>query len=251
VRSASEGDRSLDARVERERAHGRRILASEEANWGWNTPAGQVRRARRFELMAASGPAPNDRLRVLEIGCGSGTFTGSLHQAFPRLTAIDVSEPLLEAARTRHPGVTFLQVDAHRTTFPDGSFDLVVGCSVLHHLDWGRALREIHRVLAPGGHIRFSEPNLINPQIYLQKNWSWLKERMGDSPDEYAFSRWTILRDLRAAGFAEAAAEPYEFLHPEVPERWISAVIRLEGWLERTPLRHIAGSLKITATKNR
>jgi SAM-dependent methyltransferase len=242
-------DEHLDARIERERAHGKRIIATEEANWGWCTPAGRVRRSRRAELFAAPGPLPPERTRVLEIGCGSGTFTGVLAERFPEVAAIDVSDDLLAVARQRHPSVTFVCADAHRTGLPDASFDRIVGCSVLHHLDWARALVEFYRLLAPGGELRFSEPNLVNPQIFVQKNWRWLKERMGDSPDEYAFTRWTILRDLRAAGFVEAAAMPYEFLHPAVPERWIGAVTRIESWLHRTPLRHIAGSLEITARK--
>jgi ubiquinone/menaquinone biosynthesis C-methylase UbiE len=239
----------LEARLSRERSHGQRILEDEESNWGWRSAAGRLRRERRAVFLSAPAQVPAESARVLEIGCGSGTFTGAIAERFPRLTAIDVSPALLEVARSRHAQVRLLEMDAHRTSFEDNSFDLVLGCSVLHHLEWSRALKEIHRILVPGGSLRFSEPNLANPQIFVQKNWPWLKRRLGDSPDEHAFTRWRIVSDLRAAGFVDASAEPYEFLHPSVPERWIAAVTQLEGWLEASRLREIAGSLRITARK--
>ena len=234
------------ARVERERVHGREILHAGESNWCWHTPAGQVRRRRRAELFTGSG---DQSASVLEVGCGTGTFTGDLDRAFGNLTCVDVSEVLLAEARQRHPRVVFVNADIHRTEFPDATFDLIVGCSVLHHLDWGLALSEIFRILKPGGAVRFSEPNLANPQIFLQNNWRWLKERVGDSPDEYAFTAPQIRRDLERTGFVEIVARPYEFLHPSVPAKLVGAVIRFESVIQRTPLRLIGGSIEIRARK--
>ena len=235
-----------EQRILREREHAHRILEFDEAHWGWSTPAGRIRRGRREVFLVGE---PSSDLAVLEVGCGSGTFTGALASVFPHLVAIDVAETLVEVARSRHPAANVVVMDAHHLKFGDESFDLVVGCSVLHHLDWSAALREIHRVLKPGGRMRFSEPNLANPQIFVQKNWPWLKRRLGDSPDEYAFTASRIARDLKSVGFAEITAEPYEFLHPAVPASAIHVVVQLERWLEGTPLRHIAGSLRITARK--
>ena len=42
---------------------------------------------------------------------------------------------------------------------------------------------------------------MLNPLIMLQKNIPWLKERMGDSPDEIAFVRWKLHTTLSEAGF--------------------------------------------------
>ena len=238
----------LDERVAREREHGHVILATGEANWGWNTPAGQIRKSRRGALLSkplAGVAAP----RVLEVGCGTGTFTSFLAPAFPNLTAIDVADVLLEEAKKKIPGADFRNEDVHRMSFPDATFDLVAGCSVLHHLDWDLAVREIARVLRPGGRIRFSEPNKLNPQVALQKSWGWLKKRLGDSPHETAFTPAQIRRSLEAAGFVEIEAEPYEFLHPATPKSLIGGVIALEGLLERTPVRAIGGSIRIEARK--
>ena len=239
----------LSDRVNREAEHGRVILATDESNWGWSTPAGQIRRQRRADFLTKGFSGLPPRPKVLEVGCGSGTFTTDISQAFDDLVSIDVSEVLLEAARAKCPKVRFEKADIHQTAFKDGSFDLVVGCSVLHHLAWDVALREIGRLLRPGGQLRFSEPNLLNPQIYVQKNWSWLKRRLGDSPDEYAFTPGQIRSSLERAGFEDIAVKPFEFLHPHVPRPLIESVIGLEAWLERTPVRWIAGSIKISAQR--
>lgn len=236
-----------DPRLERERKHGLEILKTSESNWGWHTPAGRIRWQRRLDhLRSPSLPAGS---KVLEIGAGTGTFTADLAVTFEDLTAIDISPHLLEAAKMRAPRAKLHCMDAHAMDFDSNSFDAVIGCSVLHHLNWAVALREFHRVLKPGGVIRFSEPNLLNPQIFLQKNIPLLKRLAGDSPDEYAFTAARIRRDLERAGFVSVRAEPYEFLHPAVPERLIPVVTRLEAFLMRTPVRRIAGSLLLEGTK--
>lgn len=239
---------SADAiRLERERRHAHAILSTNESNWGWNTPAGRIRLQRRLDFLRTLGIGKEEP--ILEIGAGTGTFTEGLSAEFTNLTAIDISPDLLEVARKRAPNAKLVCMDAHRLEFPSGSFSAVVGCSVLHHLNWSAALREFHRVLRPGGVIRFSEPNLLNPQIFLQKNIPWLKRLAGDSPDEYAFTATRIRSDLRAAGFTDVRADAYEFLHPSVPRALIDPVVAVESFLMRTPLRHIGGSLRIEATR--
>jgi len=234
-------------RLERERRHGLTILETNESNWGWHSAAGRIRWQRRLDFLRTA--LPSGKGRVLEIGAGTGTFTAALSSAFADLTAIDISPDLLEVARCRAPSATLLCMDAHDPEFDSETFDAVVGCSVLHHLDWSRALKAFFRILKPRGVIRFSEPNLMNPQIYLQKNIPALKRLSGDSPDEYAFTAGAIRQDLIEGGFTAIVVEPYEFLHPAVPEPLITAVTRLESFLMRTPLRHIGGSLQISADR--
>jgi ubiquinone/menaquinone biosynthesis C-methylase UbiE len=236
-------------RLERERRHGLEILKTKESNWGWHTAAGRIRWERRLSYLKSLALG-HDAL-VLEIGAGTGTFTAGLSETFRNLTAIDISPDLLQVAKAKAPHAQLLCMDAHSLEFASNHFDAIVGCSVLHHLDWTTALREFHRVLKPGGLIRFSEPNLLNPQIFLQKNIPFLKRFAGDSPDEYAFTGSQIRRALTDAGFIAISAEPYEFLHPSVPRWLINSVTSFESALLKTPLRHIAGSLMIEAWKGR
>jgi len=238
------------ARADREIAHGKRLaLGDPESVWGWGTPAGQLR-ARRRAALIAHGANLGPGMRALEIGCGTGLFTAMFAQTGASLVAVDISADLLQKARERGlpaDKVQFLEKRFEDCTV-DGPFDAVIGSSVLHHLDIGAALGKIHELLSPGGAMSFAEPNMLNPQIAIQKNVPWIKDRLGDSPDETAFVRWRLRRLLLDAGLANPQITPFDWLHPATPTRWIGLVRGLGGWLERIPiLRELAGSLYIRA----
>lgn len=129
-------------------------------------------------------------------------------------------------------------------------YDAVIGSSVLHHLEIKEAIQNIYHLLKPNGVISFAEPNMMNPQIMLQKNIPCLKKKMGDSPDETAFFRWTLKKILQEYGFSEIQIQPFDFLHPAVPIRLIAPVKKIGRVLEELPLfQEIAGSLYIYAKK--
>ena len=235
---------ALEKRLEQEVLHGATSTAVSQADFGWDSAAGRIRRERRYNFII-KGLTPE--AKVLEVGAGTGLQTKGLLQYFKDVTGIDISPDLLKVAEQRAPGAHYLVMDAHKPDFAAETFDAVVGVSILHHLDWDMALKNIYSVLKPGGVIRFSEPNLLNPQIFLQKNIPALKRMVGDSPDEYAFTKWSIERSLREAGFREVNVVPYEFLHPGTPQSLLRFVIATESFVEKTPLRHIAGSLLVEA----
>lgn len=237
-------------RLKNEILHGRYLLEAGAGEvWGWETPAGKKRWARRVTMLV-SHIKPG--MKVLEIGCGTGYFTRELAKTGAAITAIDISPELLADAKKSAAvkDVVFRVENAYSLTFSDGSFDTVVGSSVLHHLDLDAALREFYRVLKPGGSAYFTEPNMMNPQIALQKNIPWIKRRMGDSPDETAFFRWGLGRKLREHGFSGIEITPFDFLHPGIPETFLPVALPFCAFLEKIPvLSEIAGSLYIRAVK--
>lgn len=242
-------------RREHELAHWAAWQGKADEVWGWQSPAGQARAARRALLFRELGRMGAQSV-VLEIGCGTGEFTARVAPHVGRLRATDFSPELLkrceERLRTACPGasVNFERQDAMAMTLADGTFDAVFGCSMLHHVNAALALREVHRVLKPGGWCVFSEPNMLNPQIALQKNIGFIKRRVGDSPDETAFFRWEVRRLLRAAGFAEMEIRNFDFLHPFTPLALLNVVAGVGELLEKIPLvRAISGSLIFCARK--
>jgi SAM-dependent methyltransferase len=106
--------------------------------------------------------------RVLDIGSGSGASVLALCRLLPHadILASDISPQLLRmlaafaASRGELRGrITALCFDLHRRVFRPESFDLVVGCAILHHLvDPRRALANVAASLRPGGRIVLVEP---------------------------------------------------------------------------------------------
>jgi SAM-dependent methyltransferase len=240
----------VEERIAKEVEHGR-FLAQHGAGeiWNWEGPAGKLRWARRVKMLSnhlRSG------MGVLELGCGTGYFTRELARSGADIVAIDVSPELLEIAEADCPAenVRYEAQNACALTYPNDVFDSVVGSSVLHHLEINEALREIYRVLKPGGTIYFTEPNMLNPQIAVQKNVPWVKRKLGDSPDETAFFRWPLRRLLKQTGFRDVRIDPFDFLHPKTPGFLVNRLNGLGRFLENMPvISEFAGSLYVRAIK--
>jgi len=110
--------------------------------------------------------------RVLEYGCGTGSYSLLLAEHGAEVVGIDISDTRIEVARARAEerglkNVTFLVMDAEMMQFEDDSFDMICGGGILHHLDINKALRELTRVLKPEGKAIFIEPMGHNPLINL------------------------------------------------------------------------------------
>ena len=99
----------------------------------------------REELQNASG-------NILDLGCGTGIFVPYFDPN--HYVGVDISEEYVKAARRKFPSHRFECVDAERLGFAGSSFDACFVAGVFHHLDdktSGQVLREIRRVLKPGG----------------------------------------------------------------------------------------------------
>jgi SAM-dependent methyltransferase len=145
---------------------------SYDAKWGIDF--GEVgRRQVTAKLAKALGGEPRRFGDVLEIGAGTGYFCLNLAKAgvAGEITATDISPGMLAAleANAERLGVEARTVatDAERLPFADGSFDLVVGHAVLHHIpDLAAASAEFVRVLRPGGTIAFcGEPSAYGDRL--------------------------------------------------------------------------------------
>jgi len=229
-----------------ERAQGELIAAGHEDAWGWQGAAGRIRAERRADFLAESaGLGPG--VRCLELGAGTGEFTVRLAETGCELVAVELSEATAAICRDRVGGKAEVVVGNVETGegFEGREFDAVVGVSVLHHLDLRLCLEHTFAHLLPGGRFAFSEPNMANPQIWLERHFAPVKRWRHVTPHETAFRAGELRSEFEQAGLAVDVCEPFEFLHPSTPASLISATGALERLLERTPVRAIAGSIRL------
>lgn len=174
---------------------------------------------------------------VLDLATGSGDVAFALAKNLQSATTIlglDFCQPMLDQAeakkaagheRFRH--VAFRQGDGLALPLPDASFDAVTISFGLRNLaDRDRGLREMHRVLRPGGHVfvlEFSQPaTWFRPLYYFylrrilphvagwitgdREAYEYLNRTIGEFPDRVA-----LAREITAAGFSTVTARPMTF----------------------------------------
>lgn len=140
--------------------------------------------------------------RVLDLGCGEGTFTALAAQAGARAVGAEVAEAALERARSAHPELDFTLVPIRGPLpFADGAFEVVWASEVIEHVaDTAPWLSEVRRVLAPGGRLllttpahgrlrvalggveRFSEPLGEHLHLYTRRSLGGLLTDFGFDP---------------------------------------------------------------------
>jgi len=96
---------------------------------------------------------PNRRTSALDVGCGRGELLASLAPHFTVVHGTDLDREMRVAARERCAGLGNVTVDAAQLADLTGPYDLVTMVAVLHHLDVAQALRQVRRLLAPGGRL--------------------------------------------------------------------------------------------------
>ncbi|MBI2027317.1 MAG: class I SAM-dependent methyltransferase [Deltaproteobacteria bacterium] len=231
-----------------------------ESWWGHRAPAGELRSYRRAELVAAYADVKSQQ-RILEIGCSSGFFTAHLLPFIPesaQLISTDVSPGMIKKALEKNSlaqrkNLHMEVQNVENLTYDDNVFDVVLGSSILHHIDLDRCLPEIFRVLRPGGKFVFAEPNMLNPVIFLERHFFFkIGYKIKDmSEDEVSINRFSFRRKLENAGFRVDIIKPYDFLHPLIPKPLHQFILRLGRVLEAIPVvRECAGSLIIGAHKS-
>lgn len=126
-------------------------------------------------LLSRLHPAPVER--VLDAGCGPGLLSRYWREQGARVTALDISSPMLDEARRTQSAHQYVQADIEAMPFPSAEFCLawsnlaVQWCDDLH-----QALSELYRVVRPGGRIAFT--TLVAGSLpELNQAWRVIDER--------------------------------------------------------------------------
>ena len=139
------------------------------------SPLGAVTEAlEQAQVFRLAGPLQGKR--VLDVGCGDGAYALAAARQGAHVVGVDASLPMIEVARARAAGldVEFRQADAAALPFEDGRFDGVLAVTVLCFVpDAAAALREMARVLAPGGRLVLGELGRWNAWAARRRLRAW------------------------------------------------------------------------------
>ncbi len=236
--------------------------AATYAAWRWfrNAVTRSDYEMTRQALLAALQPQPGDR--VLEVGCGSGTWTGVVAAACAEVVALDISEKMLREARraVTVANVRFIHADFMNWE-ADGDFDCFFSVRVFEHLeDKEAALRRMQALLRPGGKVVIitkTVPSIWNGRVRINRLLGRCLRRPptlheGVAPEGFWMTRitpWRMLRLLRAVGFAGVEIEPaiwrlpicaggeseYSLVRGRLEEAVLAAQRRLVAVIRRAP----------------
>ena len=105
--------------------------------------------------------------RIADIACGTGILADRIQRELhpDEVYGVDMSDGMLEQARARSRVVRWRKAPAERLPFGDGALDAIVSTSAFHFFDQPAALREFHRVLAPGGLVAVATISPPLPQM--------------------------------------------------------------------------------------
>jgi len=125
-----------------------------------------------IEFLRRAGLTPAAK-HVLEIGCGKGAILGYLQKAGHVVTGIDVDASALKYCLAPHGDLAVSVASGDSLPFADGSFEAVLSFDVFEHIrDSDRHLKEVRRVLKPGGTYYLQTPNKwTNIPFELLRQW--------------------------------------------------------------------------------
>lgn len=160
---------------------------------------------KNFSALARSFNNPKD---IAEVGAGEGYLIEKLVKMHPKASIVgcDLSERVNELARERlasFPQVSILKEDAENVSFADDSFDAVICCEVLEHVEHPeKAIAELYRILHKGGVALVSVPHEPIWRMLNMARFKYVKD-LGNTPGH--LNHWTrgqFKQFVRQAGFS-------------------------------------------------
>lgn len=201
---------------------------------------------------------PKNDLKVVDFGCGTGSFIAKFLNYGIRLYAIDISPRCIEYARSRYADIIFDVGDIEDTRYQDGTFDILFLSGVLHHFtDFSKVLQECYRVLKKGGILLSYDPHRLNPfmWLYRSKNSLFYSER-GITKNERPLTKKEIKNGIESSGFSECnvysiSGVTYKYINHKLSFLILPIYNFFENLIDFFLLRKRFGSFLITYARKR
>ena len=178
-----------------QQAHYDTISADYEAHYSdrWSL---EYRRQFIYEPMF--GGLELSGMKILDAMCGTGQTTEYLLSRGADVTGLDISNEVIESFRARWANVHAVKRSLLDSGLPASSFDCVVVVGGLHHIhpNLNLAMREIHRILKPGGHLCFMEPHSGSLPDLVRRVWYKFDRYFSDN--EEAIDMKALQREFRS-----------------------------------------------------
>ena len=172
-------------------------------------------------IVELAGMTPDSR--TLDVGCGTGRFAVRVSQHLKRPSyGVDSSVDMLKKAAARAANVTWVAGDAHSLPFESGSFDCAYMTMVIHHIEKrGTALREIRRVLRPGGKLLIMTSSHSAIRVHVLRHFPGVV-----ATDLKRFPPIPVLKgEMRRAAFRNVRSRLVRHREAEIPlEKYLSMV---------------------------
>jgi SAM-dependent methyltransferase len=159
--------------------------------------------------------------RVLDLGCGAGRHSFEALRRGGRVVAVDAADSELRQVQAMVAALAVVQGDALQLPFADGTFDRVIAAEVLEHVtEDGAAMRELARLLRPGGTLAVTVP-AFGPEVV---NWA-LSKQYHDVPGGHVriYRRTVLLGRLARAGLRPVQMHRAHALHS--PYWWLKCAV--------------------------
>jgi ubiquinone/menaquinone biosynthesis C-methylase UbiE len=153
---------------------------------------------------------PVDCKRILEVGCGFGSFTRLVANRAAHVTAIDLSPQMIEVARERsasYSNLEFTLGDFLQLQLPEESYDCVVTIATLHHLPVSEALEKMKAMLRPGGVLVLHD--LLTDKTFIDMVFNIVKVPVNRAVRFWRTGRFWLPREVRRAWAEHGSHETY------------------------------------------
>ena len=202
---------------------------------GYDSRHNDPRSTRRFlRIERQMRKVLSDAENVLDLGCGTGRLAPINGKNY---LGLDASFPMLQLAQQKFSTHRWVHGDAHHLPFANGAFDAVIAAKgVVRYLNFSTTLREIHRILRPGGAWVFHcyprttwarRKPALSEELWYPDGLSSLRREL--APAHFAVKKVELFRSIRVA--------PYVIPVPRwLPGQWASHLVVHCTKVENTPI---------------